>query len=97
MTTQAKHTSGPWTVGTADLEIHTADGKNIADAWRWNAEIDEPTAKANANLIAAAPDLLAALREMAEHWPPQKPESPAFMAYINAMSAIAKAEGRAGE
>ena len=95
MTTQATHTPGPWEISkneAGELDICEAGAGNmLADLAKCK------NAEANARLIAAAPDLLEALREMAEHWPPQKPESPAFMAYINAMSAIAKAEGRAGE
>jgi hypothetical protein len=93
MTTQATHTPGPWEISkneAGELDICEAGAGNmLADLAKCK------NAEANARLIAAAPDLLEALREMAEHWPPQKPESPAFMAYINAMSAIAKAEGRA--
>ena len=105
MTTQATHTKGPWHTGQGNGE-----GSIFCESGRMRLESggttlypvcaisrgwDEGEDAANAHLIAAAPDLLEALREMAEHWPPQKPESPAFMAYINAMSAIAKAEGRA--
>ena len=105
MTTQATHTKGPWHTGQGNGE-----GSIFCESGRMRLESggttlypvcaisrgwDEGEDAANARLIAAAPDLLEALREMAEHWPPQKPESPAFMAYINAMSAIAKAEGRA--
>jgi hypothetical protein len=88
ITTPAKHTRGPWSIEAVKDYLRMLDTGIDSGA---------PESIANASLIAAAPDLLEALREMAEHWPPQKPESPAFMAYINAMSAIAKAEGRAGE
>lgn len=53
-----KHTSGPWAVHYNDImpEIR-ASSVSIADI-RWNGH-NEKHGKANARLIAAAPDLLA--------------------------------------
>ena len=65
----AKHTPGPWTQGTSkigltcvwlDGMIEQRDGKGLGPENTW---IDCNT-EANARLIAAAPDLLAALREV---------------------------------
>ena len=61
----SKHTQGPWEVSEDDLcEIESADGRFVAMVlpapelnWNMNAERE-----ANARLIAAAPDLLAALQ-----------------------------------
>lgn len=65
----AKHTPGPWVAvsvgGFGEYEIH-ARGKDIA-AVNVSDGMDEPTpfpAEANARLIAAAPDLLAALQNL---------------------------------
>lgn len=62
------HTPGPWQVNRSDpLHVCDADGESrgcspiafvqVGNDGRW-------TAKANARLIAAAPDLLAALQEL---------------------------------
>lgn len=68
----AKHTAGPWVVALLPDDggpsIHTAGygiSRRIAgvDSGGWTkTPLDE--ANANARLIAAAPDLLAALREL---------------------------------
>lgn len=55
-----KHTPGPWVAqGTAVMKLHDLLGAATADE---NAE----QAEANVRLIAAAPDLLAALRDALE-------------------------------
>lgn len=70
-----KHTPGPWVVEDirqSRVEIATADNELIADVFSvWSS--DETTAEEakevglkNANLIAATPDLLGALRGMVE-------------------------------
>jgi len=97
----AQHTPGPWSVGSSTVTINGAGhsalaiwppkakagkrGKQIclvAPIYDWN-ETDE----ANARLIAAAPELLEALRHLREHG-----VSPRAWDMLNA--AIAKAEGR---
>lgn len=90
MTTQ--HTPGPW-----DLEDHgykyviskPGEGYITRDVCRMDgstmAAFDQ---KANARLIAAAPELLAALKEL-----DAKPEH--TNSWLKARAAIAKAEGRA--
>lgn len=69
-----KHTPGPWIVGTrnpmirtvsiyhpyTNLEFTTTDGKGL----KWLAEVET---NANAQLIAAAPDLLKALQDAQAH------------------------------
>jgi hypothetical protein len=63
----SKHTSGPWShyddskSGVLWHEI-VAMGKTVARIYRTNG--DEIEDKANASLIAAAPDLLAALQSL---------------------------------
>ena len=54
-----KHTPGPWIIGKQDhdvITVDTANGTAICDVY-----VDSDDRPANANLIAAAPDLLAAL------------------------------------
>ena len=55
-----KHTPGPWVIGKRDHDVvmvDTASGTAICDVY--GESDDRP---ANARLIAAAPDLLAALK-----------------------------------
>lgn len=64
MTETAKHTPGPWLASPEDNGYEWG-----VDAGEWGICIcaDSPgdgSAKANANLIAAAPDLLAALKQI---------------------------------
>jgi hypothetical protein len=81
------HTRGPWKVGEAGpegLQVDTADASGtVAECIGWRPD---------AHLIAAAPDLLDALRELLDatadegDWPVE---------VAAARAAIAKAEGRA--
>ena len=90
MTTQATHTPGPWySQPTAGHEMHgqsaiasEANGKTVAIAY---------DGKADAHLLAAAPDLLAALRVIAEDGK-RNGWIPSFH-WGEARAAIAKAEG----
>ena len=107
-TTQTNHTPGPWTAHGWTLY---ADARPLALAYsdyctdviqddnhrdlNERSEVDEKTAYANATLMAAAPDLLAAL-EAALEWLPD--ESHALCkseldALAGARAAIAKAKG----
>ncbi len=87
---ETKHTPGPWEVelGTANRDWHI-----IKRGTAWNATSAERDA--NARLIAAAPDLLAALALIladysAAYGGDEKDEPKAMKA---ARAAIAKAEG----
>jgi hypothetical protein len=103
MVMETKFTPGPWHA------VETGDGSKprywiVQDPATWVNRVaavpdyDHCDAVANARLIAAAPDLLAALEEVSqwiEGWSPnftQDDEWPATNARIRA--AIAKAEGR---
>jgi hypothetical protein len=55
------HTPGPWRVDAQ--YICRADGVAIADVWQ-SMEVSGEEAETNARLIAAAPDLLAALERI---------------------------------
>ncbi|RWO22848.1 hypothetical protein [Mesorhizobium sp.] len=71
----AKHTPGPWAIDPTYLsEVQTPNDKTIASCWHTHAEgrtvsitgvlecsLEESAA--NARLIAAAPDMLAALKQ----------------------------------
>lgn len=57
------HTPGPWRVAVSHSRVIQAEGRRIATA---HSHTTQPAAEgdANARLIAAAPDLLAALESM---------------------------------
>lgn len=61
------YTPGPWSVDTCDTDLVTADCDGLMICWTSNADRDENddgVIEANARLIAAAPELLAALEAM---------------------------------
>ena len=94
--TDTQHTPGPW----------VTKGPHIMEAgpsFNWVASVqvsNMPEWEANARLIAAAPELLEALQDLAEEaarsvYPqPDKPDS-AWAKLVRARAAIAKATGRA--
>lgn len=58
-----EHTPGPWHVGeTATTIVFASDHYAVCDAKVFHHVRDDSEPAANARLIAAAPDLLAALR-----------------------------------
>jgi len=97
---ETKHTTGPWVIdwNVARLDIFSSDAKVLVASLRRSAlseDIDE-AARANARLIAAAPELLNALRELSDlvdlilsgdYTPDSFTTQPA-------RAAIAKAEGK---
>ena len=87
------HTPGPWrTFDTAYGAVHIvkrASDSHMTDVVVINRERNE-NAAADARLIAAAPDLLAALREMMSAMDDGSDEP----TLVDARAAIAKAEGR---
>lgn len=66
------HTPGPWHVVNEDtngVQIHAAGGAFVGYAWWWMHGENLPSpaaAKANARLIASAPEMLEAIRVMLE-------------------------------
>jgi hypothetical protein len=94
------HTPGPWYVvdkqvrGLASGQIATVggdfydDGRKDADGWTFSPPLDTA---ANARLIAAAPELLAALKN---HLPWQEEPVQGWGLWKDAVDAIARAEGR---
>jgi hypothetical protein len=104
-----KHTPGPWELegdvewvmddagGHRHLIIRAPDGWNVALV---QADEDDEEQVANARLIVAAPDLLAALRALV--WQIDRDDSvvwedgsPAAAMLLDARAAIAKATGGA--
>lgn len=85
----SKHTPGPWKVeGSIYEHMHSeivsampGSERGIAQVWK------HENAMADARLIAAAPELLEAVREIAKQWPDSS-------AAKTARAAISKAEGR---
>lgn len=93
-----KHTPGPWlhcTRGYPHADVKAANGRNIAATWGVNNQPKTPEAvkkqteiaRANARLIACAPELLDLAREVSK----SSDEKLASLAAV----IIAKAEGGA--
>lgn len=89
-----KHTPGPWemNVGQDGAVVYHPDQGTIADI-----PMDLSAHPHNARLIAAAPELLEALRELLNAPDPDEVEdaTPRFRAVMKAHAAIAKATGGA--
>jgi len=87
----AKHTPGPWSIYSITFkgyhQIACAQGGRVCQVVPFKDEY-----KANARLIAAAPDLLEALKSMCEGFSALKDSD--FPALAKARAAIAKAEGK---
>lgn len=105
----ATHTSGPWTVSethTGALSINKAPRVPVATVGGAGWHLGEETARANARLIAAAPDLLAEaerdaafLEQLAAHLEANGMPGQAGNCTIRAKAtraAIAKARGGEG-
>ena len=91
------HIPGPWGCvtrrGSWDWVVYQASDPNIeiCQMFHDDTEFNE-TGEANARLIAAAPDLLAALKAMVDRWEPDCSGQDRIM-WENARDAITKAEG----
>lgn len=95
MSVRQKHTPGPWAVhpGCAQVDAFTPTPVAVCRLlWPTDVRGEEET-EANARLIAAAPDLLAALdgllHEVGDYLTQDR------QAYIDAVAAIDKAKGQA--
>lgn len=90
-----KHTPGPWKNEEGYRWLNArSDDRVIADM-RIVGGVIEDEVKANARLIAAAPDLLEALESVADIWANAKPgdQSPFGITARRIAAAIAKARG----
>ena len=93
-----KHTPGPWHVGEergfANNRVWAVDRKHpiamLLSQGMSPPDLD-PEAQANAKLIAAAPDLLAALETLCKALAPIRATKATLEAYDKAKAAIAKA------
>ena len=105
MTNTAKHTPGPWAT-EYDINEHGSDcvivtkdyNYRICDIYSRSNDgmtVPDDAASANARLIAAAPDLLEALKVCADLLADyDEAEGEEGDAYREALAAIAKAEGK---
>ena len=98
MKTQTKHTPGPWKIDTKGSKhfIDGNDGFTVIYLDRVTAIRGRDECELNARLIAAAPDLLEALRACLD--PLQQAQNKygditAAAAFLAARAALAKAEG----
>jgi len=91
----SKHTPAPWTVKSKEIAAHAyGKAKTVYAACKDGKPI--PPSKANARLIAAAPELLEALKWMLEEYREDgNCNSSMNAAMENAIKSIAKAEGKA--
>lgn len=83
------HTPGPWRIIPEDNWIEDANGRRICTPHSSSSNISVEERNANAHLIAAAPELLAALKQVLAHhgYIEGGPDFP------GAWAAIRKAEG----
>ena len=101
----SEHTAGPWKIDKAARALRNAGTVEI-NAHDWDAlavvyvrTVCEPSSEgeANARLIAAAPDLLESLQNIAEYWNQDQNEAAmadaCWHAIHTARAAIAKATG----
>lgn len=103
---RGRHTPGPWKIDQ-DGENFTIDADGAFGPNRWSAvalctannlgsrPITEEEASANARLIAAAPDLLAAIRETVRRFDENDATDALEAVDTLLRAAIAKAEGGA--
>lgn len=88
------HTPGPWRAeGWEGVTVNAADGCTILACPGASQGATLAETKANARLIAAAPDLLAALEEIAGYPHADHAGLPPARARAIARTAIAKATG----
>lgn len=90
MKTNMKHTPGPWRNITKSCDIIGANRERVASVDPYK---DDETIEANAALIAAAPELLSALRKIAAGVPYDSDGMTMEQMREAARAAIAKAEG----
>ena len=92
----SKHTPGPWAhTGNGDITgiEDNGFGRGSVDVCSVYLRTVKGRTEANARLIAAAPDLLEALKGALEHWPVPSSICKDRPAYEAARAAIKKAGG----
>ncbi|MFO0447229.1 MAG: hypothetical protein ACK52I_00840 [Pseudomonadota bacterium] len=90
-TMNTKHTPGPWHRNEEDGTIANSGGMVVAAAYELRHETTSDVEEANARLIAAAPDLLAALDALIVAIYEGKYVDPYSDVYRDALNARAKA------
>lgn len=92
----SKHTPGPWSVARHGYgtfyEAHAFIEHSVCGIWWPDGNVEQ---EANARLIAAAPELLEALKRLTEGMEASGGWDGDDEDFDTAMKAIAKAEGRA--
>jgi len=86
---KTKHTPGPWRYN-GKTDVYNANGATICELYKGYQSI--PECRANAHLIAAAPDLLEAMEGLLA-WEPRQKDHAERLAWEDALAAIAKAKG----
>lgn len=93
-----KHTPGPWKVYKDSREINYVVTNGTGGIGNQDCKASYIDTDANAHLISAAPELLAACRELTQefrnHYNVLHMEGPEYVIWHRAMAAIDKAEGR---
>jgi len=98
--TRLRHTPGPWTVGKHSMSAVFADKRLVASCAGYSSSDDQEAThlenEANANLVAAAPDLLLALSWLVglKDGRPTDYEEQKPLAWAAARAALAKATGK---
>jgi hypothetical protein len=96
----SKHTEGPWSItGVSENDYEYAEigteNQTIAVTLSPNNDMKDPELAANALLIAAAPELLEALKDVELHWQEvQEACGEDCEVRQQVRAAIAKAEGK---
>lgn len=91
----SKHTPGPWTVvGARTLKVWGGPSPRDVICEPWHVAVG--SRKANAHLIAAAPEMLEALSALVTHCAARDARDgfPACLELQDALRVLAKAEGR---
>ncbi len=88
---QTKHTPGPWGhMAGMPTNVLSGSGLRVARC-DFDGDFDHPTAHANARLIATAPEMLDALRDLLDVVTGRKTGD--AVAVMNAETAVARATG----
>lgn len=95
------HTPGPWSADYGDFSAYCETGAEVCRVTKGNhddgASIPEAEMEANLRLVAAATEILAALKELVAYDDgSSEPEDYGYEVLQRCKTAIAKAEGKGG-
>ena len=88
------YTKGEWKKYGQHIHINTANTSDEIITVLWPEWMPESEARANAHLIAAAPDMYEALKAMYQSWVVRPDDEVNVLLYKMARKALAKAEGK---